>query len=98
MPPKHDIFDCIRSFGVKVVILGSEGAMTLPDFGRSVNSISTNGINYAHNIISAPPPSNFRRPYGSDIISYPPMCRGQVDRRQPASWFNPVHPRLCHVI
>ena len=72
--------------------------MALPDFGRSVNPISTRGANYAHHIITAPTPLDFRRPYGPDIICYSPVCRGQVDRRQLASWFNPVPPRLCHVI
>ena len=77
MPPKHDIFDCIRSFGVKVVILGSEGAMTLPDFGRSVNSISTNGVNYAHNIIRAPPPRISDVPTALILFPIRPCAEGR---------------------
>ena len=41
---------------------------------------------------------DFKRPYGPNIIFYSPVCSGQIDRRQPAGWFNPVPPRLCHEI
>ena len=52
-----------------VVPGGARGAMALPDFGRSVNPISTNlprarGVDYAHEIILAPPDfQTFRRPW-----------------------------------
>ena len=39
-----------------VVPGGAEGAIvTPPDFGRSVNPISTKGADYSHQIILAPP-------------------------------------------
>ena len=33
---------------------GARGTMATPDFGRSVNPISTKGADYAHGIILAP--------------------------------------------
>ena len=38
-----------------VVPGGAGGTMTPPDFGRSVNSISTRGTDYAHLIITGTP-------------------------------------------
>ena len=42
------------------------GAMALPDFGRSVNLISTKGADYAHQIMLAPTDfKTFRRPWST---------------------------------
>ena len=38
-----------------VVPGGARGTMATPDFGRSVNPISTKGADYSHQIILAPP-------------------------------------------
>ena len=47
-----------------VVPGGAGGAMAPPDFGRSVNPISTKGADYAHQIVLAPPDFQiFRRPW-----------------------------------
>ena len=47
-----------------VVPGGAGGAMAPPDFGRSVNTISTRGAEYAHQIILAPPDfQTFLRPF-----------------------------------
>jgi hypothetical protein len=35
---------------------GARGAMASPDFGRSVNPISTRGADYTHHITTVPPP------------------------------------------
>ena len=43
-----------------VVPVGAGGAMTPPDFGRSVNSISTRGTDYAHLITRYWHPRIFR--------------------------------------
>ena len=46
-----------------VVTGGAGGAMATPDFGRSVNPISTRGADVAHEIILAPPDfQTFLRP------------------------------------
>ena len=52
-----------------VVPGGAGGAMTPPDFGRSVNSISTRGTDYAHLITTGTPDfQTFRRPCGLHYI------------------------------
>ena len=37
-----------------------EGTHVPPDFGRSVNPISTRGADYAHQISTFPPPPDFQ--------------------------------------
>ena len=46
----------------------SESGLPGPDFGRYVHSISTRGADYAHQIITAPPPRIFRPSYGPDAL------------------------------
>ena len=55
------------SQGRPVVAGGAGGTMARPpDFGRSVNPISTKGADYAHQLILAPPDfQTFRQPCNS---------------------------------
>ena len=54
--------------GRPVVHGGAGGAMAPPDFGRSVNPISTWGTDYAHQIILAPPDfQTYQRPCDAEV-------------------------------
>ena len=49
-----------------VIPEGAGGVMAPPDFGRSVNLISTKGADYAHQIMLAPTDfKTFRRPWST---------------------------------